>query len=71
MVDAAASNIDGFLWRDTCVSLIHLKKPLEKTEPISTLKYLSSSKYSFQKLTPFSQGNNVLHVPAFNKYGFL
>jgi hypothetical protein len=42
-----------------------------QTEPISTLKNLSCREYSFQKLTQFSQGNNVLDAPAFIKDGFL
>jgi hypothetical protein len=44
---------------------------LEQTEPISTLKYLSGSMYSTQKLTQFSQGYNVLDSPASNTDGFL
>jgi hypothetical protein len=44
---------------------------LEKTEPISTLKILRCRKYSFQKLTQFSQRNNVLNAPASNTDGFL
>jgi hypothetical protein len=39
---------------------------LEQTEPISTLIHLSSRKYSFQELTQFSPGNNMLHAPASN-----
>jgi hypothetical protein len=44
---------------------------LEENEPLSTLKTLISSKYSFQKLTQFSQGNNVLDAPASNIDSFL
>jgi hypothetical protein len=44
---------------------------LEQTEPISTLKHLSCSLDSFQKLPQFSQGNNVLDAPASNTDGFL
>jgi hypothetical protein len=44
---------------------------LEETEPISTLKNLSCRKYSFQKLTQFSLGNNVLDAPASNTISFL
>jgi hypothetical protein len=53
---APASNINGFLWRDTCVASTQLNRPLEQSEPFTTLKYISCSKYSFQKLTQFSQG---------------
>jgi hypothetical protein len=38
---------------------------------ISTLKCLSLKKYSFQKLTKFSQWNNVLGAPASNIHGLL
>jgi hypothetical protein len=44
---------------------------LEQIEPISTLYSLSSTKSSFQNLTQFSQGNNVLDAPAYNIDGFL
>jgi hypothetical protein len=35
---------------------------MEQTEPISTLKQVSGKKYSFQKQTQFSKGNNVPYV---------
>jgi hypothetical protein len=44
---------------------------LEQTEAISTLKHLSYMKDSFQKLTQFSQGNNVLDSTASNTHAFL
>jgi hypothetical protein len=44
---------------------------LEQRKPISTLKNLSYRKYSCQKLTHFSQGNNVLDAPVPNTHGFL
>jgi hypothetical protein len=28
VLDAAATNIDGFLWRDTCVSSTQLNRPI-------------------------------------------
>jgi hypothetical protein len=70
VLDAAASNIDDFLWTDTCVSSPHLKRSLVQTEPIFTMKYLNCSKYTFQKLTQFSQGKNMLDTPASNTDGF-
>jgi hypothetical protein len=42
----------------------------QQREPISTLKPLSCNKYSFQKLSQFSQGGNVLDAPASNTGGF-
>jgi hypothetical protein len=37
---------------------------LEKREPISTLKLLHGTTYSFQQLTQLSQENSVLDAPA-------
>jgi hypothetical protein len=70
-LDVPASNKDCFLLRDTCVPHLAEFAYLEQTEPISTFKILSCRKYSFQKLTQFSQGNNVLENPASNTDGFL
>jgi hypothetical protein len=44
---------------------------LEQSDLISTLKNVSCMKYSFQKLTEFSKGINVLDDPASNVIGFL
>jgi positive regulator of sigma E activity len=44
---------------------------LEQTEPVSTLKIVIFGKYSFQKLTQFSHGNNMLEALPFNTDGFL
>jgi hypothetical protein len=44
---------------------------LEQREPISTFKNLSCRKYSFLKLTRFSQGNTVLFAEASNIHGSL
>jgi hypothetical protein len=42
----------------------------EQTEHFSTLKTLICRKYTFQKLTQFLQGNNVLDAPASDTSGF-
>jgi hypothetical protein len=44
---------------------------LEQNEAFSTLETMICRKYSFQKLTQFSQGNNVLDAAAFSVEGFL
>jgi hypothetical protein len=44
---------------------------LEEIESFSHLKSLMGRQYSFQKLTPFSQGNNVLDAPPSNIDAFL
>jgi hypothetical protein len=47
------------------------KSFLEQNERFSTLKTMICRKYSFQKLTQFSQANNVLGAAASNIVGFL
>jgi hypothetical protein len=72
MPDAEASNKDGFVWKNTCVSSTQVNRPnLEQTEPISTLKTVICRKYSFQKFTQFLLGNNVLDPNASNTDDFL
>jgi hypothetical protein len=44
---------------------------LAQIKPISTLKNLYCRKYAFQKLTKFSQGNNVLDAPDSNMNGYI
>jgi hypothetical protein len=43
----------------------------EQTDPNSTFENLSCRKDSFQKLTIFSQGNNVLYATTSNRDSFL
>jgi hypothetical protein len=49
----------------------HEEPYLEQNDPLSTLKTVKSRNFSFQKLTLFSQGNNVLDAAASNIHGFL
>jgi hypothetical protein len=42
---------------------------LDQNEPFPTLKVMISRKYSFQKLTQFSQENNVLDASPLNTDG--
>jgi hypothetical protein len=35
VLDGPVSNIDGFLWRDTCVSSTQLNRPIWKKESLS------------------------------------
>jgi hypothetical protein len=44
---------------------------LEQNEPFSTMKILIFRKYFFQKITQFSQGNNMLGAAVSNIDGFL
>jgi hypothetical protein len=60
-----------FIDRYMCSFNLPEQAYLEQTDPIFPLYPLSSRKYSFQNLTQFSQGNNVLDAPAYNLDGFL
>jgi hypothetical protein len=35
VLDAAACNLDGFLWRDTCVSSTQLNRPIWNKQSLS------------------------------------
>jgi hypothetical protein len=43
---------------------------LEQNEPFSILETMFCRMYSLQSLTQFTQGNYMLHAPAFNTDGF-
>jgi hypothetical protein len=45
--------------------------PVGRKKPITTLKHLLCRKYSIQKVTQFSQRNNVLGAVASGINGFL
>ena len=64
-VNVAASDIDGFSL-ESYWGFFNLAEQahLEYILPFSALKILISKKYSFQKLTQFSKGNNVLDAGA-------
>jgi hypothetical protein len=70
VLDSPACNTHDFLLRDTCVSSTQLNRPISN-ELLSTLKNLSCRKYSFTRLTQFSQGNNVLDDTCCNIDFFL
>jgi hypothetical protein len=48
MLEVPASNVEVFLWKDTCVSSPQLDRPILKREPISFLKILTCRKISFK-----------------------
>jgi hypothetical protein len=71
VLDALPSNIDIFISRGTCVSSTQLSRPIWKKCPFYPFKTLMHRQNSFQKLTRFTQRNNMLHVPASNIDAFL
>jgi hypothetical protein len=71
-LDAPAFKTDGFLSRDTFISSTKLNRDMWKKESLHPpLKNLRCRKYDVQKLTQFSQGNNVLDYAASNIDGIL
>jgi hypothetical protein len=72
VLDTAASKIGGSLWKDTCIPSTQLNRPLSTQQSVCPPWHTyGAEKYSSQKLTQFSQCNNVLHAPATQYNGFL
>jgi hypothetical protein len=71
VLDDAASNIDCFLWRNTCVSSTELTGIFGAKRDHLILKCLSERKHCIQKLTQNSQRINVLNAPTSTTDGFL
>jgi hypothetical protein len=71
VVAAHASKMHGFL--KGFIGFFHLAEEayLNQNEPLSVLKTLVCTRYSFQTHTQFSQGNDVLDATASNTKGFL
>jgi hypothetical protein len=66
VIHVAASNIDDFLWRDTCVSSTQLYSPFG-----ANTAYLHNENYDLQavflsKINSIPHGNNVLDTAASN-----
>jgi hypothetical protein len=60
VLDTTAYNTHGFSARDTWLFITAEVPYLKPRELVSTLNHQSCRKYSFQKLTRFSQGSSVL-----------
>jgi hypothetical protein len=60
-----------FFERHICFDISFVSTYLDHKEPFSTLKGLICRSYSFQKLTQFLQGNQVVDAAASNINGFL
>jgi hypothetical protein len=71
VLDLVAYTIDGFPWRFTCVLQLSWLWLFAANRDYLQLEHESWRKYSFQKLTQFSQLNNMLDVPAANTDSFL
>jgi hypothetical protein len=64
-----ASNRDGFLWRDTCLSSTQLRRPIWTKWAFLQLENWDFRKYSFPKLTQFCLCYKVLHAVDSNRDG--
>jgi hypothetical protein len=71
LLHVSASKTDGFFDKYLCAFNFPVQAYLDQTDPISTLYPISSRKFSFQNLTPFSHENHVLDAPAYNIDGVL
>jgi hypothetical protein len=70
VLDASASNLDGFPWRDTCVSSTLLNRPIWNKFSLCHHENYIVQEVFFQKLPQFSQGDNVIDAAATNIDGF-
>jgi hypothetical protein len=64
--DTTASNTDCFLWRDSCFSSTQLIVLFGTKRAYLHLEKPKLHLYSYQELTQFSQGNNVLDASVSN-----
>ena len=71
VLDASASNTDGFLWRDALVFQLDWISLFGTKSAYVLPPNLCCRKYSFQNLTQFLQGNNVIHALASDTDSFL
>jgi hypothetical protein len=71
MLDAPASNTDGFLLRDTCLSSTWLNRSICNKMRLCPAWKLSLRTYSFQKTNSILQVNNVLDTAASKINGYL
>jgi hypothetical protein len=66
-----ASTIHALLCRGSCISSTQLNSPNGANTAYIHFENLVCRKYSVQKLTQVSQGNNVVDAPVSNTHGFL
>jgi hypothetical protein len=66
VLDASASNIDAFLWRDTCVSSTQRNRPIGSKQMYLHFETPKLQEEFLSKLTQFLQVKNVLDSPASN-----
>jgi hypothetical protein len=71
VLDAADSNVDGFLWRDVCVSSTQLNRPNGANRVYNHLGTPKFPEVFHSKTNSIFTGNNVLDALASNTDGFL
>jgi hypothetical protein len=71
VLDARASNLDGFLLRDTCVSSTQLNRPYWTKFAFYLLENHDGEAEFLSKANSFLQENKLFDVPPSNIDGFL
>jgi hypothetical protein len=71
VLDAAASNIRGFLWRDACISSTQLNRPFGNKESLSPQEKPKLQEVFLSKTNSIVTGNNVLDAPGSDTNHFL
>jgi hypothetical protein len=71
VLDAPASNTDGFVWRDTCVPSKKQKRPIWRNRAHLRLDPPNLQELFLEKLPKFPLDNNAVDAPASYTDGFL
>jgi hypothetical protein len=71
VLDAPASNTDGFVWRDTCVPSNKQNRPIWRNKAYLHLDTPNLQELFLEKLSKFSLDNNAVDAPASYTHSFL
>jgi hypothetical protein len=71
VLDPPVFNVADFLSRDTRISSTQLNRTLCNKQSLSRVETTKLQVYGFQKLTLFSQGNNVVVTHVRKTQGYL
>jgi hypothetical protein len=71
VLHAAASNINGFLWRDSCICSTQLESLVGEIIAHLHLQTPMLQEVFFQNLNQFTQGDNVLDAAVSKTDGYL
>jgi hypothetical protein len=71
MLDASSSNIDGFVWRDRCISTTQLNRPIWSNRAYLHLEIYDFQEVFLSKTNSILTGKQCLFAPACTMDGFL